>query len=40
MSRTKKDIMVPGRTAEEIRVLVQNWFAGNDVEVIDNKPNY
>lgn len=40
MGRTIKDITVQGRTTEEIRALVQNWFAQNQVDVIDNKPEY
>jgi hypothetical protein len=40
MSRTKKDIIVTGRGIEEIRSFVQNWFAQNSIDVIDNNPNY
>jgi hypothetical protein len=40
MGRTRKDIIVAGRTAEEIRGLVQNWFAANHVDVIENMPGY
>jgi len=39
MGRTTKDILVQGRNAEEIRAIVQNWFAENKVEVIENKPD-
>lgn len=40
MSRTKKDILVSGRSVEEIRSFVQNWFAQNNVEVIEHNANY
>jgi len=40
MARTIKDIMVQGRTTEEIRALVQNWFAQNQTASIENKPEY
>jgi hypothetical protein len=40
MARTKKDILVLGRSAEEIRGVVQSWFAQNSIGVIDNKANY
>jgi hypothetical protein len=40
MARTKKDILVLGRTADELRNLLMNWFAQNNVKVIENKENY
>ena len=40
MSRTKKDILVSGRDVEEVRGLVKNWFAQNNVNVIENTLNY
>jgi len=40
MSRTKKDITVTGRTAEEVRTAVQKWFSENGVKVIENTPVY
>jgi hypothetical protein len=39
MGRTKKDITVTGRTAEEVMTAIQKWFSENKVEVIENKPN-
>ena len=40
MSRTRKDILILGRSSEEVRGRVQNWFAQNDVSVIDNQSHY
>jgi hypothetical protein len=40
MARTKKDILVLGRSPEEIRGFVKNWFSLNKINVIDNQPNY
>lgn len=40
MGRTIRDIVVQGRNAEEIRALVQNWFAQNQVGVIENRPEH
>jgi hypothetical protein len=38
MARTTKDILVLGRRPEEIRELVQSWFAQNKISIIDNQP--
>ena len=39
MGRTKKDIIVTGRTAEEARTAVQKWFSESGIAVIENTPN-
>ncbi len=36
MGRTKKDISVIGRTAQEVKAAVQNWFDLNKIKTIDN----
>lgn len=40
MARTRKDITILGRSAEDVRGFVQNWFAQNKVSVIDNQAHY
>jgi hypothetical protein len=40
MGRTKKDITVMGRTVEDVKTAVQQWFRDNSVEVIENTPTY
>lgn len=40
ISKTKKDITVTGRTAEEVRTAVQKWFSENGVKVMKNTPEY
>jgi len=39
MSRTKKDIIITGSTAEEVRTAVQKWFSEKGVTVTENRPN-
>ena len=39
MSRTKKDISVTGRSAEELRAAVQNWFGENKIDTIQSTAN-
>ena len=39
MSRTKKDINVAGRTAEEVRTSVQTWFNENKINTIEGTAN-
>lgn len=39
MSRTKKDLLVVGRTQEEVKVAVQKWFSDNKISTIDNNSN-
>jgi len=40
MSKTRKDITVTGRTAEEVRTAVQKWFSENGIKVQENAPTY
>ena len=40
MARTTKDILVLGRTVEEVRGLIQSWFNQNKISMIENQPNY
>ncbi len=40
MGRTKKDITVAGRTVEEVKTAVQDWFRINSVEVIEDGPDH
>ena len=40
MSKTRKDITVTGRMADEVRTAVQKWFSGNGVKVQENTPTY
>ncbi len=39
MSRTKKDISVIGRTPEEVKKAVQNWFSENKIKAIESNAN-
>lgn len=39
MSRTKKEITVTGRTTEEIRTAVKNWFNENKIKAIESTAN-
>ena len=39
MSRTKKDINVAGRTAEEVRTSVQTLFNENNINTIESTAN-
>jgi hypothetical protein len=36
MGRTKKDIMIKGRTAEEAQAAVEKWFHENNYAIIEN----
>ena len=40
MGRTKKDVTIMGRTVEEVKTAVQQWFRDNSVEVIEDTPDY
>ena len=39
MGKTKKDISVTGRTAEEVRAVVQNWFSENKIDTVQSTNN-
>jgi hypothetical protein len=39
MGRSKKEITVIGRTVEEVRSSVQNWFSENKIQPIQSSAN-
>ena len=40
MDRTRKDILILGRTKEEVKSTVTDWFAKNSVSVTESSPNH
>jgi hypothetical protein len=39
MSRSKWDIPVAGRTAEETKTAVQKWFSEHNIKLVESKPD-
>lgn len=39
VARTRKDIIITGRTLEEAKTAVEKWFDDNSFDIIENTPS-